>query len=83
MRELTLDGHRLDLTYAQWGRNYSVTYDTRQMELKIISDMRGIAALRASCLGIFDENHRLLFRVRPGDGYEMADLQTVADAAKS
>jgi hypothetical protein len=81
VRELILDGQRLDLTYAQWGRNHMVTYDTRKVVLKIITDYRGPARSSTECLGIYDENQRLLFRVRPIEGYEMKNLQAIVDAA--
>lgn len=82
VRELTWDGARYGLSYMQWGRLRTVSLDAADVNVFVVSTDMGRGVWRQS-LKITDRSHRLLYDIRTGDGFDIADLKAFAGAVQS
>lgn len=82
VRELTFDGHRYTLTYMQWGFPHTETFDASDVLVGLVTSDMGRNVWRQS-FKITDHNHRLLYDLRTGDGFDLEDLKAFAGAVQS
>ncbi|HTJ11131.1 MAG TPA: hypothetical protein VL547_03880 [Dinghuibacter sp.] len=77
VRSVTFDGRQYTLTYMQWGRLHTDTLDAANVLVSVVSSDMGRNVWK-QYLKITDLNHRLLYEVRTGDGYNIEDLKAFA-----
>lgn len=79
IREITFDGSRIEITYMQWGFPHTASLGATDVLVDVVEgNNRGNVPYQY--LKITDGNHRLLYQVRTGDGFELEDLKTFAAA---
>lgn len=80
VRQLTLEGQHLEVTYQQWGRTHRVHYNLQDIVLHMVTT--GMGTVPYQSLNVLDKDRRVLLVVKTGDGYAVEDLQSLADAAR-
>jgi hypothetical protein len=79
IRQVTFDGSRLEISYMQWGYLHRTSLDAADI---LVSVGYGTAGrnMPYQYLKITDQNHRQLYMIKTGDGFELEDFQAFAEA---